>query len=122
MKLPPNMLSALSEHGRLVAELQNLLEEDRVYAMIFHFDTTEDPELIKRFPYLKGQKFGYRVMRFRILQDDLNDNSTLCNIKLMDLQDVCVASDEAVAYLLHLWNTPLELFKSPDQSSIPNLK
>jgi len=119
MTFPASLTKTLTTIGQAAAEVKCGVPDYREFVTIYRARTNAIPGFHNQFPYLDGLPIVFRVIRFRVEATLLADDYDFCNEDLVGLQEVYLPSENAVEFVLDIWQVPLESLKPPNQTEVP---
>jgi len=73
----------------------------------------------ERYPYYKHCDVVFRVIRFRVRSEKIERDENVWGPDLFGMQEIIVPDEEAVEYILRLWQVPLQSLVEPRHTDIP---
>ena len=96
MPLPQSLRESLAAIGQVAAELNCQFEGYREFVSIYRIHTNSIIGFQGRFPYYSNCEVIFRIIRFRVKSQDIEEDKDFCTQDLIDLQQVFLPTEEAV--------------------------
>ena len=114
------MREILESVGQAAIELTCSIPGHREFATVFM--CRRDAVQInteRRFPYLADCELIYRLVRFRVPEEIIDNDVSCAEDELLDLQQIYLPHFESVQYLLDVWKIAPRDFRKPCEVEIP---
>ena len=118
MAFPESTRKLLDEIGQVAAEVNSQCEGCREFVTVIRTEQ-EKVNGAMRFPYLRAGAPLFRVMRFRVKEELVENDTNVCNEDLLDLQSVVIDSEDRALAILEMWNVPPDCLVRPADCSVP---
>jgi hypothetical protein len=119
MAFPTLLREILGSIGQAAAEVACHVEDCREFVTIYQIDTRQMIGFPDRIPYYSSCETVYRLLRFRVTSEQLEQGVNCSKEDLFGVQEVIVPTEEAVQFILQLWQVPIESLVAPRLTDIP---
>lgn len=117
--LPSPVRETLMTIGQVATELPCRIEGHREFVTVFRYQTDRIMGFANQFPYLANCDVAYRVMRFRVDADLIENDRDCSNDDLIGLQSLHVATEEDVLNVLRIWDVSPDALRQPQETEVP---
>lgn len=118
-KLPQKVTETLQSVGEVAAELPCDLEGYREFVVVVRFKTDRIFGFASQYPYLADLPIAYRVMRFRVDSQVIENDRDCGNDDLVGLQSLHVPTIDDVQYILRIWQVSPSILRQPNETDVP---
>jgi hypothetical protein len=119
MPLPERVTQILSEIGQVAAEVTCYYDEYREFIAVYATPKARLPNVDRSLSYYANAKTIYRAIRFRVRSEIIEADLNVGPNDLAGLQQIYLPSEEAVEYVLSLWQISPDELLSPREVAIP---
>jgi len=117
--LSPTVRDTLTTIGQVAAELPCQIEGYREFVTVFRYQTARIMGFANQFPYLADSDVAYRVMRFRVDAELIENDRDCSNDNLVGLQCIHVATEDEVLNVLRIWHVSPDTLRQPRETEVP---
>lgn len=105
--------------GRLDAEVESFDEDLRAFVTVTSFFKSDLPDGDKRYGYFPKVDLLFKVTRYRVFVDLLEEKHGISKWDVCDLDEVVVPDKGCLLEILEMWLPSLDALVAPELSDAP---